>query len=439
MPAIGSPKPTTSRKSIAGQVLFALALLMIARLLWVRTQPERLIGIFAGGYKISGDHLYTFSADNSRIEVESIHEPGFRTLVSKDIDGPFFGPYQHGVLSIEDGNLYYGVVPRLQPPSPRTFMPQQPKSSRGRFLLPPEDLPGTQIAGQTRTRRAQYSGPKEEVRFRQVALQGGAPRETAILQGTSFCLLGSHVFWVRPGVEEAVVVRQGRTSWLETTARSDLMITSLTDGATRCIRHGIYGYTLLTPRQSGITWLEASPFPWPPTLVYAGASDGSVHALGPAGDRTAEENIRELLEFRGRLYWTAATATPRRFRGGSLVLMSSRLDGTDMQEVLKPSDNHFVPVFGPYLYRNALYCCLHPTPRRPGDRTHSFLCRLHPNQSDPIEILRKLPFRVNYSQLDGGYLYLDMVERQGSLWASLTNDGAGETYTNTLFRVPLDH
>lgn len=74
------------------------------------------------------------------------------------------------------------------------------------------------------------------------------------------------------------------------------------------------------------------------------------------------------------------------------------------------------------------------------DHFQSLLCRLNPDRSDPIEIVRKLPSGAVSSQFGGGYLYFVLNEKHRSLWATMTDDDTAEgDSTLTLCRVPLDH
>ena len=439
-----SSKPPISRKSLFWQTLFVVTLLITARLLWTNYQPERLTTIVVENYRISDDHLYgLFSPATSRridinpwgmsydssqygIQVQSIHAPTLRTLVSNDTDYPFRQPY---TLGIAGGNLYYAVRPR------RTSKPNLEQGPFGStFFLPPKNASATQALGLTRTQHNQYPPTAEEVRFREVSTQGGEPREAAVLHGSSFCLIGSHVFWIRPKKEETAKVNQGQVSWRETTAHSDLMLTSLADGSTRCIHHGIYRYTPLTIQETGITWTQLAPYPQKPTLFYARAADGVVRPLSMID----EENPQSLREFGGRLYWTINTAPTEGYANSRQVLRSSNPDGTDVREVLTEIQNHPIAYILLYPYQNSLYCFLRVARQTSNGRGQAFLCRLHLDQPDPLEILRKLPSGTRFAQFDEGYLYGVLNERRRSLLGSLLDDDLDQSFTTTLCRIPLE-
>ena len=445
MPATASTKPPISWKSLFWQTLFVMTLLITARLLWIAYQPERLTTIAMENYKISDDHIYGLFApavsrrtemvpwgmnyDSSRygIQVQSIHNPSLRTLVSNDPNYPFCQPYTLGVAV---GNLYYAVRPRSMSKPPLETGP-----FGNAFFLSPQSSLTTGNLGPARTQRKQYPPKAEEVRFRGVSIQGETPREVVTLHGNSFCLIGSHVFWIRAAREETAKVHQGQVSWWEATAHSDLMLTSLSDGSTRCIRQGIYRYTPLTVQETGITWTQIAPYPQKPTLFYARASDGVVRSLSMIDDL----NPQSLREFGGRLYWTISTAPSEGFAYSRQILMSSRLDGADVREVLSQIQTHPIVYLLLYPYQNSLYACLHVARQNSNGHGQSFLCRLHPDQPEPLEILRKLPAGTRFAQFDGGYLYGVSHERQRSLWASLLDDNTDQSLNSTLCRIPLEH
>jgi hypothetical protein len=456
MPATKSPKPSVTRKIGAGQILLAVTLLLvvltlIAGVLWKHTQPERLTTLLQSSYTISGEHLYTLAFVPS-LRVQSLHEPKMRTLLQEDPSYPFCQPSR---LSIEDGNLYYAVEPHSGGNTGQPNAVAAPGHFLGTFLRKPGSLPTTKIAGQTRTHIARNSLPARTVLFRQLSLQAGALRDVTTLrlnqsggqmrqivsgmQGGAlsedprlrdegFCLIGSHVFWIRPAVEESeAVIRKdvfGRqNSWLETTAHSDLMLTALTDGKTRCIRHGIAGTTTLSEAGAGITWTEFAPYPRKPTVCYARASDGIVHSLAPA----TRPILTLFPEFKGRLYWTVRESGP----GNGEVLMSSKQDGSDSREVLTQVKGRPLSRVSLYPYRGVLYCFL-------GEQTQPLLCRLHPDQSNPVEIVRKLPTNAGFAQFDGDYLYFVLSEHFHNFLADVTNNAVSDGYAPTLYRLPLD-
>jgi len=445
IPSNPSSKPPMSRKSLFWQTLFVVSLLITARLLWINYQPERLTTITVENFKISDDHLYGLfspavsrridinpwgmSYDSSQygIQVQSIYAPNLRTLVHNDPQYPFRQPY---TLGTAEGNLYYAV-------KPRSISKQRlvPGPFGNTFFLPPKHRSAAQAAELKYTERKQYPPKAEEMRFREVSVHGGEPREVAVLHGDSFCLIGSHLFWIRPATEATVKVNQGQAFWWETTAQSDLMLTSLSDGSTRCIRQGIYRYTPLTIHETGITWTQLAPYPQKPTLFYAHASDGVVRSLSMIDD----PNPQSLHEFGGRLYWTINTSPSEGYANSRQVLRSSNLDGTDVREILSEIQKRPIAYILLYPYQNSLYCCLRVARQTSNGRGQSFLCRLHPDQPDPLEILRRLPSGTRFAQFDGGYLYGVLHERRRSLLSSLLDDDLDQSFTTTLCRIPLEH
>jgi len=422
MTAIGSKKPPLSRKSIAGQILFVVALLLVARILWTRNQPERLTKVaqINFNYKIVGDNIYGLGSVEPAIRTQSVHGSRSRTLVPNDPNYPFYSQSTDSELTIVEGTMYYVVKARSIPSSESNAYQGSPS-----YLLPPNGLPNPPIARQKRAQRTQYPPSADEIKIRQIPLQGGTPHDVATFHTDNLCLVGSHVFWIRPEAEETEQVSYQGRKWWEATAHSDLMLTSLTEGTTRCIHHGIYRHTFLKLQPTGISWIDLAPYPTQLTLFYTNASDGIVHALGPLKNQSPNPSAMDLLELGGRLYWSTNQG-----------LMSSTLDGTDIREILKPSEKHMVPLQAPFLYRNSLYFYMQEESRSPKDQPPTYLCRLHPDQSDPLEIVRKLPALTTYTPSDG-YLYFDRKEQHGSLWATLTNDDANETTEYVLCRIPM--
>jgi len=438
-----SSKSLTSRRSLVWQSLFVVGMLIAARLVWIRTQLEPLVARPLDNSRISGDHIYALCSltpprwiampsgqvvpDDSEygLQAQSIYEPKWRTLVPQDIHFPFCPPYTLGIAA---GNLYYAVKPRS------ASLPQDTSGAQGGFLLTPQSPPVAPIPGNPRFRVQQtYPPVAEEVRFRQVSMQGGTPREVVTLHSDNYCLIDSHVFWIRPEKEEARMIKRDTNYRWETTAQSDLMLTSLTNGETRCIRHGVNRYTPLVARNTGVTWTELSPYPRHATLFYADTSDGVVHSLSFTGD----QNLQSVFKFGNRLYWTRLISAPQQYNVLHLALMRSNLDGTDVREVITSSD-HGLGIGGSLsMYRNTLYCYLTESHVNSPDRSQALLCRLHPDQSNPIEVLRKLPARTNFVRFDEGYCYVLLSERHRTLWANLTDDDVGQTFTYRLARVPL--
>jgi hypothetical protein len=443
MAAIDPPGPSAIRWTrVALQTLLIVALPAIAGFVWLRGQPERLTTVRGENVKVSGDHLYRFGFQNPYLrsdpilQAQSIHAPGMRTLVAEDSAYRFVQPY---TLGLAGGSVYYAVEPRSNPVPAQDIVNSAPGRYFGTFLLQPKTASTPGRIGQTRTRVAPTPLPVQETRFRRVSVQGGTPAEAAALRGERFCLIAEHVFWIRPALEETVQVVQGgstgdRSYWFETTPHSDLMLTSLADGTTRCIRTGISRLSNLTSAEFGVTWTEFAAFPHQSTLFYARASDGAVRALPrPARD----QRVTPLLEFGDRFYWTISSYEADAFRNYHDTLMSSKTDGTDVREVLAQVDRRFLSNFSLTVYGGALYCRVDALPLTRRGQLQVLLCRLYPERPDPLEILRKLPAGFSYaSQFEGGYLYFVVRESGRSLWASLTSDLPARP-TFTLCRVPL--
>jgi len=440
-------------------MLFVVALLIAACLLWMRNQPERLItfsdtSYSPGYYKVSGDNLVLFASPPSNpyatfgIQVRSLKGHTTRTLVPADPQLQFYRPIlSRGMMiepgpclwSIAAGELYYAVEARSQYGISPNEGPDPPPGHYSTFLMASKGPTPAESREETRILISQAHLPVQAVQFREISLQGGSPREVVALRGENFIMIGNQVFWIRPQVEKTVQISRsrkphGRNNWLETTAHSDLMLTSLTDGATRCIRHGIARNPGLRLMATGVVWAEFAPYPRKPNTFYARASDGSIHDLKTLSDARFP---KPLLEFGGRIYWTDIRheAEESAFQTSHEVLMSCNLDGSDAREILNKVDQRFLDSIMLSAYHGGLYCCLNELPMKDSDTPRGLLCRLFPEKYDPIEIVRKMPTGSDATALsDGGYLYFVWQEPHHSFSPPFR-----VTHTPALYRVPLDH
>ncbi len=489
-----STRQPINRKSVVLQALFMVVLLLIARLMWLRNQPERLTA--PPGGLISGENRYDYDTSqmslvprpkgvsttsvglsgNARVEARHLHDERKWTVTDEDAHYRFSG--FPNMFSVFDGKFYYAVEPR-----PKSEMPlgggggasapnlgtgvvvsapslagggfgsaqKNPDQFLGIFLRSPKRLPRQEAVGQKRVRLSAASSPGKEVLFRQVATQGGKPRDVLTLRTDSFRLIGNHVIWIKPGLEEIDTVTQKQGSrilndWQEVTAESDLMLTSLADGTTRCIRHGISRDLFLFVGETGVAWTEPAPFPQQPTLFYGRVSDGVVCPLGtlPKLDENDENRVvdpRHFVETGDRLYWTMNHHGER-----GCVLMSARPDGSDLREVCSQRNKHPIIDLALHAYMGKMYGCLTEAAMTSnGLVVSSYLCRVHPERSDPLEVLNKLPLTSQEFQFDAGYLYFFCKEKRWNLstilrnlWAIVTSDNVGAEYTNTLYRLSVD-
>jgi len=456
---VESPKPSRSRKKIVLQALSVAVLLFVAYEVWMRRQPERLttlaIAAYTDGYfKVSGDNLLMFVSEdssgdnNGSLRIQSLRDHKTRPLVPPDPQYQFYRPLIGSGMSLDPGpylwsvegeEVYYAITPRLQPGVSSGPGPTQPPGSFSTYRMSSKIPSVAEIAEQKRFPLPQGDLPRYEVRFMQISLRGGSPREIVALRGENYCLIGAHVFWVRPGREDVVQVIQGtnirtRKTWVETTTRSDLMLTSLTDGTTRCIRHGISRDPRLSRIETGVTWREFGPYPEKSVMFYAHASDGAVSALKPLTDVRSPTPLRD---WGGRFYWTevrhdgeeAAVQTTHE------VLMSADMDGTDVREILNKVEQRSLSNITLSPDRGTLYCRLSELAMTESEPPRWLLCRLNPDKPGPVEILRKMPQGVGaFSLCDSGYLYFVQQEQKRSLSSPLQVN-----LIPALYRVPLNH
>jgi len=448
-------RPSVSRKSIAGQLLFIVVLLLTLRFLWLRKQPERLMKGPALNAKISGENVFLFANPSlsdmppSMLQVQSIHQDSRRLIDKEDTHFQFYHPESYiaaDVFAVAEGKLYYAVEPR---PNPFKSLPKGVSSAvnngpvlsqgefLGNFLSHPKGPTGAGIVRKKLFGFPPTFSSQKYIGFRQVNTQGGTPQDVMTFHCDTLCLVGNHVFWIRPGPEETVEViqEQGRQRryWHEVIAQSDLMLTSLTDGTTRCLRHGVPRYTRMTAGESGISWTEPAPFPEKPAIFYACVADGSVRSLGTLANNN--QSPSPVVEAKNRLYWTDYTQYK-----SSIRVLSANADGTDIREVCAQRDKHAIVNILLHEYRGSLYCGLTelPTIIKNDPIRNQYLCRLYPERSDPLEVVYKLPKNCREFHFDGGYFYFIRSEPKRSLWAALTNDDAGMEYTNSFYRVAVD-
>lgn len=437
-------KPSLSKKSLIGQALFVVALLLLGRFLWMRQQPEHLqmtpsIDVSLGFIALTESTCYLpqksgfgLRAGETAICAQSLQTGELREIAKESSQYAIYALAPEDAL-VSHGNLYYTAAVHnvSQAPQERDNIVTWSRrtggyigsrsivlaenankgSDMGFFLMPP---PGSAVVADSKRislETREIFPPGYQVR--QVALSGGTPQDAPIPPGSGFVLCADHVFWIRPAVEQTAEVVQGETPqarkhWKEMTARSDLMLTSLPDGATRCIRHGIYGSTLLIAGPSGISWWEPALYPRPNEFFYARAADGRVTALGA---RPVGKDVSPCVEMGGRLYWTDWNTASE-----SVTVMSAALDGSDRHEVPGIVANRQIGHLQLYPYRGNLYGYMQETSARGQEDYPISLCRIHPDRPDPIEIVRKISGRgvavdaVSNLQFSGGYLYFRLVE-----------------------------
>lgn len=451
-----SRKPPLGWKSLLGQALFVIIILLAARILWVRRQPERLPlpGAFHGAtlattddarYMVAGG-IYAVQPAAMTVQAQALPKGQLRTLCTED---PAYQLYIYkgftNTAGVWEGNLYYAVQARtVRAPDLTAFAGVHTGREGSYFFVGTfslaQNAPHADGAAVQRSRYRPEKPAASEIRFRQVALQGGKPKDVAILRGENCCLVGNHVFWIQPGQEEVEDVSQQKSpkEWIvrrEISAHSDLMLTSLADGTTRCIRHGIPRLTDLTAGHGGVAWTEPALYPQRPTLWYARVADGSVRTLGTAARVTMEAPA--FTEFENRLYWMAQADA-----GRPSTLMRANMDGTSPSAVGGLAERYQLQNLL-YVYQGGLYALA--TGATMADKIPFSLARLYPYRSDPVEILRKLAGKgeaaetISSLEFHGGYLYFERREPKPDLWRKLTGDYVGADLMQVAYRIPLQH
>lgn len=448
-------KPVVNRKSVLWQTLFVIAMLLVMRYLWTHSRPEPLgiTDIPSENALIVGDDLYGVTGRGSRsggmaVEVTSVSSGQKREIAAESADILFSSLPQ---LSIAGGNLYYAVYPR---PKNTSFMGGVPAGGSGRvqkflgtFLRSPQKAPDTVMRRLPVPTKGVFSSAGQEIRIRQASLQGGAPRDVMTLHCGTTCLLRSHLFWIRLGADESFNVtllhQKGTvTYWTEVTPHCDVMETSLTDGTTRCIRSGVPLDTHLHLEEEGVSWQEPALYPNPPALCYA-REDGSVRSLGALEkgmDRYRPSNEKWIAESGDRIYWQDVfSIAPEMNAGYTYKLMSARLDGTDRKEICSQWRGRPIEFLMLHSYQGALYACVGGAPEMVQGKPARtmMICRVHPERTDPLEVVRTVPEGFGARMFNGNMLYLSHQYKHRSFWANLTNDDAGVVYKSALYRIPF--
>lgn len=248
-----------------------------------------------------------------------------------------------------------------------------------------------------------------------VPIRGGTPRDLTSQFGGYALFVGSDAYWIKKRLDDTVQIRYGGATWEEETGHSALMVTSLVDGATRALIAGLPMDTILISGQNGVFWTEPRPFPDSShDLFYYRTGEAKLYKIpdyrGDAIDPPAE--------YEGRLYWFATDKPAYRRDWSADRLMSANLDGSGLRTVFETATNKRVPVVwhnrSSFLrvYRGSLYGLFRDQNAGLGRILGGprFLCRLRPDQGEPVEDLFTLPPRSGNCTLDGDYFYYNHLE-----------------------------
>jgi hypothetical protein len=434
-----------------------MALLLIVRYLWMRDQPERLGSTKVGDFGISKETMVAVRSSSYHevvVQTQSIYG-GREKEICRDPHTLFSliwpGIYDSN-LSIANGKLYYGVYMPSVPLKRSSYAGSVGSATlknvyvppyRGSFLLASIQGAPSADAVQKRT-HSRSMRDSDAVRFRAVSMDSGKWQDGPTLKGVSFTLVGESVFWIHPAVEDRVEVFQGRApryaaQWNENSAHSDLMLTSLTTGMTRCIRQGVAANTALQGGNAGVSWQEPSLYPRAPVLFYARSVDGVVRSLIALSDKSPYRSTPRLVEFQQQLYADVLNGA-----AGTATLKMFGFNGDQSSEISLHGKEYVQG--GVTAHNGSLYSLMVESQARNGTRVQGraklLLCRLHPERSEPVEVLHKLPEGCGNYRFEGKYLYFTLTEQQRSLWSTVTGDQAvgelGETKV-TLCRFSLDN
>ena len=261
------------------------------------------------------------------------------------------------------------------------------------------------------------------------------------------CLLclqegGQNLYWIRERPDSSNWVRRGHEEWTEVTGKSDLMVTSLPDGSSRCIHTGLpVEATALQARAEGVFWSQLRPFPDSHRDVYYyRAAAGRILKL-----REDEPKwTRPPVYFAGRLYGftTASRSETIRVESGYPVnrgyeiwsLISINPDGSDRRAVCS-----LRCYMAELMMHAGSFYCLEQDPVIPAHTQRQRLYRVHLDRGQPLEGVFTLPeMAVSGQGFDSdGYFYFTVEELHRNLWATLTDDNANAQMVLALYRTRL--
>ncbi len=441
-PSKSNRKPPMSRKSLALQLLACGAILLVAWAIWRRGQPERLPERSYGSL-VSHGMLYTtsYSDPRARIGPRILVCPvdgAWRILV--DEDSRYMFGRSPALVTVADGAVYYGMRPYAKPAfgdDSSMGGVQLPHTSV--FTIPAGVTPLNARAGETRREEPlQGTGPYPML-FRRAPLKGGSAEDLATVRGTSAVLIGTHVFWNRPGPETVVQVSRDREMWTEVAGSSALMLTDLATGQERPIGQSVHRYTDWTIGRDGVFWTALRLFPdRAKDLFYARAATGKVLNLG---EMPPESAIGWSVEHNGSLYWFHTTKpSPGANVARQDTLMAAKLDGSGVRAVLALDSLGMHALAGRNLgaHRGALYCVLvKGEMSAPVNPTPVQIARIRAGSANPLETVRTVPSAVGCVGFDDGYFYYYTGELQRNLWDTLTDETTKARRAFAYFRVPL--
>jgi len=182
-------------------------------------------------------------------------------------------------------------------------------------------------------------------------------------------------------------------------------------------------------------------------LCYWRELDKTVHTIA---DFSTNLWHSRPVEYEGRMYWFDYE-TPDSGSDGEKWnvdrLMSANLDGSDRRIV-----SSLIPIrrtaqswgFDTFsgatikIYHGSMYCIFQPTTAKLSSQYEgAYLCRIHPERAEPVDILYALPNGASQIRFDEGYLYFALAESTRSAWARLTSDAANVESAYTLCRVKV--
>jgi hypothetical protein len=167
-------------------------------------------------------------------------------------------------------------------------------------------------------------------------------------------------------------------------------------------------------------------------MYYVRAVDGAEFPIGP-GEKT--ESPGWSVEWNGALYWFTS-------QGIELDrLVAVDLGGSQRRTVFQLNSPNRTGVNGKNLFtwHGSLYCLVSNSTGTFNSQGATFLARLHPDRSDPFEIVTQLPSGLRGVGPDGGYFYYLAAEARPGFMARIRSGGGdGDARkVDALYRIHL--
>jgi hypothetical protein len=432
-------------KTVCAQALATATVLLVAWLVWSRSQPELLfelgpkspLGTIYHGmiYRIA--YSDSIHREGPTIRARPVSN-GPETILTS-IEPPWLYAYEIP-MSFTDNAVCLGLVKQgkavNQYPPPRDTVAGRLVSSSSRTGMGATHITITYRENSGKSSTWTLLAP---VRFVQTPLHDGPRRELHTILGDNIHIIGSHAFWTWPGDAAHSTVKRGDALWVKLDANSEIVWTDLQSGVQKSLTHSLPPSANLGVGDAGVLWTEAAPVDSDvKQLYYSRAEDG---AKLPLGAISADESVGWSLEHRGSLYWFQTNNRSQPGQPTNRVdLMTANLSGGGSRKLYGLAEHRLYGSYGENLgtWNGQLYCLAseHVRASRSGS-SQVCLARVHPERSEPIEIVHRFPMRSETFHFDNGFVYYVLPGVSRGLIETILDEHAGEKQVSTLYRLPL--